>query len=170
MVANDNLVIEGADVRFRNFAGMERPFNSEGDRNFCVFLTREMSDLLRRGGWNVKTLKPRNEDEDGQDGQDYIQVSVNYKKGRPPRIVFISSKGRVDAGADEIDILDYADVKQWDVIINPYHWDVNGNTGVKAYLKSLFVVMNEDELELKYADLQDATPRKQSQVDVDEDD
>jgi hypothetical protein len=34
--------------------------------------------------------------------------------------------------------------------VRPYAWDVNGKTGVKAYLKTLFVTIDEDALELKY--------------------
>jgi hypothetical protein len=49
-------------------------------------------------------------------------------------------------------MLDYADIKTIDVMLNPYEWEVNGNTGVKAYLKTAFVTLNEDELELKYAE------------------
>lgn len=155
MPLSDNLIIEDAQVIFRNFAGREQTFNSEGDRNFCVVLEPKLAARLKNDGWNVKTLKARDEDEDPKE---YIQVSVNYKKGRPPRIVIITSKGRIDLGADEVDMLDYADIKQWDVILNPYSWEVSGNSGIKAYLKSAFVTINEDELELKYADVQDANP------------
>ncbi len=51
--------------------------------------------------------------------------------------------------------LDYADVSNWDVILNPYPWEVNANKGIKAYLKSAFITLNEDELELKYAHIGD---------------
>jgi hypothetical protein len=59
----------------------------------------------------------------------------------------------VELGEDECILLDWADILTVDLIIRPYHWNVNGRTGVKAYLKSIFVVINEDYLELKYADV-----------------
>ena len=148
----DNLVIEDARVMFRNFAGREQAFNSEGDRNFCVFLDPPLANRLSEEGWNVKHLRPREEEDERQA---YLQVSVNYAKGRPPRVVLISSKGRTELGAEEVPMLDFADLKTADVVLNPYNWEVNGNKGIKAYLKSGFFTINEDELELKYAALDD---------------
>lgn len=153
---NDEIMIEDAELIFRNFAGREREFNSEGERNFCIMLDKrpDIVKIMEERGWNVKQLKPR-EDDDGP--RPYIQVKVEYKKGRPPRCVLVSSRGRTDLGADEVEILDMADIKTADVILNGYHWDVKGTgTGVKAYLKSIYLTINEDELDLKYADLLDA--------------
>lgn len=157
MANRDNLIIEDARIMFRNFAGREQQFNSAGDRNFCLMLEPELAEQLKRDGWNVKELRAR---EDGDEPQPYLQVSVNYGKGRPPRVVLINSRGRLDLGADEVSILDYADIKQIDVVINPYEWEVSGNSGIKAYLKNAFVTINEDALERKYADLPDANPSK----------
>lgn len=150
MPQNDgNVMIEGARLMFRNFAGKEQQFNSAGDRNFCILLEPERAVEMRRDGWNVKELKAR---EEGDEPTPYVQVAVNYGKGKPPRCVLITSKTRSEMGADEVEILDWADIKTADVIIRPYDWEVNGNKGRKAYLKTIFVTINEDELELKYAE------------------
>ena len=143
------LIMEDARIVFRNFAGEEGMYNREGDRNFCVLLEEETAQDMLEDGWNVKRLKPR----EGNDiGTAYIQVSVGFK-GRPPRMVMITSQGRTDLGEDECILFDWADILKCDLIIRPYHWNVNGRTGVKAYLKSIFVIINEDYLELKYADV-----------------
>jgi hypothetical protein len=83
---------------------------------------------------------------------------VNFKN-RPPNVVLINHKGRTTLPEDQIELLDWVDIKTVDLIINPYSWAVNGKTGISAYLKSLFVTIEEDELDLKYADLEDLTPR-----------
>lgn len=153
MAQLDNLMIEDADVLFRNFAGREMQFNSEGDRNFCVILEPKMAEQMKADGWNVKELRAL---EEGDAPKQYIQVSVNYGKGRPPQVVIITRRGRIDLGADEVAMLDFADVKNWDIILNPYSWEVNGKKGVKAYLKKAFVTLNEDDLDLKYSDVPDA--------------
>lgn len=143
------LIMEDARIVFRNFSGAEGMYNREGDRNFCVLLEDDLAADMLRDGWNVKRLKPRDGEEQGTA---YIQVSVGFK-GRPPRMVMITSKGRVELGEEECILLDWADIDKVDLIIRPYHWNVNGRTGVKAYLKSIFVVIHEDYLELKYADV-----------------
>jgi len=145
-----NRTIENAQLIFKNFEGKEREFNSAGDRNFGIRLDPKLAEEMKAEGWNIKYLKPRTADGD-EEPQPWIKVTVNYKKGRPPRVVMMSSKGRQDLGADEVSVLDWADLKEVDVVLNPYPWDVNGNSGVKAYLKTIFVKLNEDDLELKYA-------------------
>lgn len=156
MPRQDNTVLmEDARIIFRNFAGREGMYNREGDRNFCVLLDDETAQLMAKDGWNVKYLRPRDEEETEQA---YLQVSVNFK-GRPPRVVMITSRGRTTLQEDEVELLDWADILTADLIMRPYEWAVNGKTGIKAYLQSIFVTIEEDELELKYADVNDADAR-----------
>ena len=59
-----NLIIEDAKIIFRNFSGKESKFNRAGSRNFCVIIEdSKKAKELETLGWNVKTLKPRDEDE-----------------------------------------------------------------------------------------------------------
>ena len=51
---------------------------------------------MLQDGWNIKRLKPR---DGAEQGTAYIQVSVGFK-GRPPRMVMITSRGRVELGED----------------------------------------------------------------------
>lgn len=147
MARNDeNVTIEDARVVFRNFAGREGMYNRAGDRNFAILLDKPLADELSKAGWNVKTLRPR---EEGDEPQPYISVTVGYK-GRPPTIVMITSKKRTQLDEESVETLDWIDTDQVDVVIRPYDWDVNGNTGRKAYLQSMYVVVNEDPLALKY--------------------
>jgi len=152
MAGDGTVLIEGAQTIFRNFKGKEGPYNREGDRNFCVLLDEGTAKMLADDGWPVKNLPGR---EEGDVEQPYLQVSVKYK-GRPPRIAMITSRGRTELGEDEVELLDHAEFKNVDLIIRPYNWEVNGKTGIKAYLKSMFVTIEEDELERKYADIPDA--------------
>lgn len=146
---NNELVIEDAKIVFRNFAGREGQYNREGDRNFCVIIPPDIAEMMIADDWNVKKLKDK---PDGTPGDFYLQVSVGFK-GRPPNIFLISSKGRVRLGQHECELLDWVDIAKADVIVNPYRWQVRENRGVKAYVKALAITMNEDYLELKYADI-----------------
>jgi hypothetical protein len=110
---------------------------------------------MAEDNWNIKWLKPRDEDED-EVPQAYLQVSVNFK-GRPPRIVLITSRGRTNLQEDQVEMLDWADVQNVDLIVRPYEWTVNGKSGVKAYLQSIYVTIEEDALERKYAEMDEAS-------------
>lgn len=157
---DNSVVMENVRIIFRNFAGKEGKYNREGDRNFGVLLDDDIAEAMAKDGWNVKWLKARDEDEQEQA---YLSVAVNFK-GRPPRVVMITSRGRTPLSEDDIEILDWADISNVDLIVRPYAWAVSGKTGIKAYLKSIFVTINEDALELKYADL-DQLPTRSGQVD-----
>lgn len=147
-----NITIEGARLVFRNFSGAEGKYNRAGDRNFTVFLDADDAEQMAKDGWNVKYLQPR---DDQEEAQAILSVAVSYK-GRPPKIMMVTSKGKTPVGEDMVDILDWAEIKTADLIINPYEWEVNGKTGIKAYLKSLYIVLEEDELDRKYIDVPDS--------------
>lgn len=141
------VTLEGARLMYRNFKGAENQFNREGDRNFAVVLDdRTAKDLLAQG-WNVKETNPR---EDDDEAIPYLPVSVGYK-GRPPRIVMMTSRARTSLGEHEVEVLDWADIENADLVVRAYDWDVNGKSGRKAYLKTLYVTIAEDAIEAKYA-------------------
>lgn len=155
MPPQDNTVLmEGVRIIFRNFAGKEGKYNREGDRNFAVLLDDEVANTMAADNWNVKWLQPRSEDEE-EAPQAYLPISVSYK-GRPPRIVMITSRGRTNLDDTQVEMLDWATIVNVDLIVRPYEWTVNGKSGVKAYLQSLYVTIEEDELERKYGELDQA--------------
>lgn len=160
MANEQTVLVEDAQIIFRNFAGKESQFNREGDRNFAVKLPQELAAQMYEDGWNVKVLKAR---EEGDEEQPYLGITVGYK-GRPPRVVMITSRGRTDLSEDEVEMLDWVDIVKVDLIFRPYNWNVGDKSGVKAYLKSIFVTIQEDALELKYADV----PETHAPVHVEE--
>lgn len=151
----DNTVLmEGVRIIFRNFSGKEGQYNREGDRNFAVLLDDAVATAMAEDNWNIKWLRPRSEEEE-EAPQAYLPVSLNFK-GRPPRIVLITSRGRTNLDEDSVDMLDWADIVNVDLIVRPYEWTVNQKTGIKAYLQSIYVTIEEDALELKYSELDQA--------------
>ena len=151
MVKN-NIVIENGRIGFRNFSGAAGKFNPAGRRNFCAFLEEDVARNLEEDGWNIRRLQPK---DDGDSPQAYIQVSVSYDNV-PPKIVLISSKGKTVLDENSVNILDWAEIKEVDLIIRPYNWTVSGKAGVKAYVKAMYVTIHEDEFESKYYDLPDS--------------
>ena len=146
-MAQDNTVLmEGVRIIFRNFAGKEGQYNREGDRNFAVVLDDKTAEAMQADGWNVKTLAAREEDDSETP---YLPVAVNFK-GRPPRITMVTSRGRTTLDEGQVEMLDWADIVNVDLIVRPYAWEVSGKTGVKAYLQTMYVTIEEDALERKY--------------------
>jgi hypothetical protein len=151
---DENVTMEDVRIIFRNFAGKGGQYNKEGDRNFAVLLDHDTAKRMAQDGWNVKTLKPR---EEGDEEQPYLGVKVNFHGFKPPRVVMITSRGKTTLGEKEVGVLDWADIRNVDLIVRPFEWEVNGKTGVAAYLQAIYVTIEEDELELKYADVDPKT-------------
>lgn len=147
----DNIVVENARLIFKNFAGEESKFNRAGNRNFCVILDGDSAEDLRQMGWNVKALRPR-EDED--EPTYYLQVTVAFGNF-PPKVIMISGKTKTVLDEESIATLDYAEIANVDLIIRPYHWEVNGKEGIKAYLKTMYVTIEQDVFAGKYECLDD---------------
>lgn len=146
------LVIEDARIIFRNFRGEKGKFNRNGARTFCVILDdKDEADTLYDEGWNVKTLEPRDE---GDEPVSYLTVRVRFDV-RPPLIYLVSESGKTRIDESMVDILDDVEIVSVDLVATPYEWSVQGDTGVAAYLKKMYVVMAEDDLDSKYNDKQD---------------
>ena len=154
MPQDNTVLMEGVRIIFRNFSGKEGQYNREGDRNFAVLLDDATANAMAEDSWNIKWLKPREDDEDDTP-QAYLPVSLNFK-GRPPRIVLITSRGRTNLDEDSVEMLDWADIINVDLIVRPYEWTVNDKSGIKAYLQSIYVTIEEDPLEIKYNQLDQA--------------
>lgn len=147
---NQNIIIENARIGFRNFSGKEGRFNPAGRRNFCVFLEDELAELLVEDGWNIKWLEPREEEETRQA---YLQVSVNYSN-YPPKILLITSRGKTLVTEEMVNMLDWAEIENVDLIIRPYRWGpINDKSGIKAYAKAMYITIVEDQFEQKYMGL-----------------
>lgn len=147
MAEAKTVLIEDAQIIFRNFAGREGQYNREGDRNFGVILPDDIAPKMEADGWNVRYLRAR---EEGEEDTPYLPVAVNFNK-RPPRVVMLTSKARTTLGEAEVEVLDWASIEKSDLIVRAYEWTVNGKSGIKAYLQSMFVTIEEDALEQKYS-------------------
>ena len=135
-MVNENVTIENAQIRFRNFSGTKTEYNKAGNRQFSLFLPDDTSAILEEAGWYVKHKPPRRE---GDDPRNQLDISVMFGK-YPPIIKLISHDGTESfLNEDNVGILDTVDIDNAIVTIRPYNWEVNGKTGTKAYVQELLI-------------------------------
>lgn len=144
--------IENATIGFKNFSGKEGPYNRKGERSFAVFLDQGTAETMAAEGWNVKFPNRTQEDRvdpDENTRDPYVQVSVTFDNF-PPNVFLISNGAPTRIGADEVGMLDWAEITNIDLVLRPYEWTVNGNSGIKAYLKSGYFSIITDPFAGKY--------------------
>ncbi len=142
------VTMEGISLAIRNFSGSEKPFNPKGKRNFLAMLDEETAQAMIADGWNVKYLPPR-EGED-EPPRPFLKVNVNYDNEPIPKVILVTSRGQNPLDADTIGMLDGAVITNADLLVTPFHYEMNGKTGVSAYLKKGYFTIEEDALDLKY--------------------
>lgn len=143
MNGRNMLCVEDARIMYPNFSGREKQYNKAGDKNFVLAFTE--GELLESGltideltaeGWNVKPSKRNNE----YDSPEYT-LAVSISNEYFPMVQM--HNGKVGKRLDEksIAMLDAIEIETLDVIMSPYRWEVSGNSGIKAYVYQLFVMM-----------------------------
>lgn len=145
----ETVTIRNAIVKWPNFTGEKREYNPEGIRNFVIELDEPLAMDLLSHGWNVRQ---KVSNDDPEDITYQLKVAVSYKVSAP-QVWLIASGMRVMLGEDVVGQLDKLEYSKIDLVLSPYDWNVNGNTGRKAYLQSLYYTMYEDELALEYANI-----------------
>lgn len=154
--------VDDAEIFWPNFSGKPTPFKTDTSitrhRSFNVLLDKASADKLALDGWSVKCKAP---DEYHDVERCFIEIIVKYRdrkgeKVKPPKIVIISSKGQTVITEDTIDMVDDLNIKKVDLIARSYNWSVGEKSGISAYLQTMYATLDEDELDAKYANVEDA--------------
>lgn len=159
-----NLNIENARIGYKNFRGLESKYNAQGNRTFSVFIDDvNTAEALIADGWNLK-VRNKKDVADGEDPKYHLPVSVKYGSDYyRPRIFQITSSGKTLLTEETVDLLDYSIFEKVDLSIRPYEWEVNGTTGIKAYVDEMYVTIQEGAFASKYSDI----PSNDNSADMD---
>lgn len=144
----NSIVIEDAHILFSNFSGRPDKYNPNGGkRSFSIVLDPKIAQDLSDRGWNVRTLRPR---EEGDEPTSYLNVNVRFDV-RPPKVFMITdNENKVPLNETTIGELDYADIESVDVALNPYEYQPGK---VSVYLDELYAKLAPDPLGDKYRDM-----------------
>jgi len=148
-MVNNNLELENCTIgrgSYRNFAGEKSQFNPTGKRTFVVLLDEATGRVLEQEGWHIRWREPRDEQDDRM-----ALFTVECRFGDyPPKVLLISGGNRTLLDESNIALLDSADIARCDLIVRPYNWEVNGNSGTKAYVRSMYVTLEDDDFGGRY--------------------
>lgn len=141
------ITIRNAKLIYRNFSGTAKQFNAKGLRNFNVVLDPEDAKMLERDGWNIKWDEPK---EEGDSPRARLKVSVRFDN-YPPRIWLVTENGKNLLDEESVTLLDDAEIANVDLKLTASTGEMDGKPYVKAYLAKMFVTLDENDLEAKYA-------------------
>lgn len=143
------IVMEGAEIIFRNFSGRKSDNNPSGNKNFAVIINPADVDNLTAAGWNIRMLEPRDED-----GEPTYIMNVFIKYDSPeafiPEIYQVTKRRKTLLNDSTVCNLDAAEIQNIDLIIRPYDWKMGNKSGRKAMVKSMYVTIVEDQFAEKY--------------------
>lgn len=151
-MVNENLQLENCQIgrgSYRNFAGEKSQFNRAGKRTFVVLLNEADGAAIESQGWHIRWREPRDE---GDERMAMLTVECRFGD-YPPKVMLISGKNRTLLDESNIAILDSAEIARCDLIVRPYNWEVDNNSGTKAYVKSMYVTLQDDDFGGRYSDL-----------------
>lgn len=148
-IVNGNLHVENAKLKFCNFEGRVDQFNKNGAKSFSLIIPEEYADMLHANGWNLK-VKP---DPKGEGDEVRLPVKVKFNYQGPG--VYLNTLGRTKKLFDDtVGMLDKVRMTNIGMIIRPYDWEFNGNTGRTAYLQAMEADQIINEIDAKYQSLE----------------
>ena len=147
----NELVIEGATLKYKNFKGEGSKFNAEGRRNFVLVLDPDVAKELADAGWRVKKngydakqdrRRTGDMNDDLEEAEYRLTVNVNMDSKNPPKCFKKTETTLIPLDEKTVGSLDYTDSSDVYLEINGY--DGNGTGLFAGYLKTIVVTMEND--------------------------
>ena len=136
-----------APYKFRNFEGRETEYNRAGDRNFVLFLDKNLAQQLEADGAPV-SWKPDRYNDGEMRAQMKVHVKYRDRKGNPtipPKVVLVTKRNQTQLDESTIGMLDSADIEKCDLVLNQYANGASMGPENSVGLKTMYVTLSEDE-------------------------
>lgn len=149
-MGRDQLELENVAIIHRNFSGAIKEFNKTGQRTFSIILTNDEAEELLEKGLSVRQRPAK---EDPNEVFCFLPCTIGYNNpNMKPLIYRINGQRMTQLFESNVGTLDGADIESADVTLNLRPWSVNGSSGIKCYVQSMYVKTAEDRFASKYAD------------------
>ena len=106
------------------------------------------AEALQAMGWNVKIKPPR---EEGDSPFIHLPVKVKFND-RGPDIFVISGDTKRKLSEETVGMIDNIEILNVDMDIAASNYNVNGQTGIAAYLRTMYVTKAVDRFADRYPD------------------
>lgn len=149
MANTQDITLENVWIMFPNFGGRVTDHNKLGSREFSVKLDPAVGTELASQGLNVKFPS-----EEQPNGKVFLPVTLSNGPTVQPWIKVVLVNDGVGTILDvndpeQLAMLDtIAPGARANLILSPYHWTVGTNSGIKAYVKKLYIYLDDVDPEL----------------------
>ena len=154
-------------MKYKNLSGTIGEFNPQGKRTINIVIPPEYVESMVADGWRIREKPPL---EEGDLPEYLMKVSFSFK-GDPtkdPEVWRITGEGsrrrKQRLSAATVGNLDHELITGFTIEMYQAKAPIDKNPGFAAYGKRLFVNVEEDELDLLFADI----PESGSEPDLDE--
>lgn len=150
--AGPAVTLENVGVVYKNFTGQKGMYNEEGERSFNIVIDDlQIAEQMLADGFNLKPFLDEDENVTGH----HMNVKLNYKSRRPPRVYRVTDEGRNQLllNAQTIGMLDSVTINMADLTLGTWYWRESDLPNVTVYCNVMYAHVEEDPLDAKYSDL-----------------
>lgn len=144
------LILNNANIGYKNFGGRVNPMNKYGERSFVIFFDDEEAKMMEDQGWNIKWPKEKLDNPESEK-QAFLPVKIRFKTrdGRPTslKIVKIVGDNHSLLGEEDAGDLDKVRLLNVDLRIRPFEFEPGRYS---AFLDTLYATVEMDPFMEKY--------------------
>ena len=148
--------VPGRDIWWRNMQGNATQVSPAGNRSFAIALDDDLAQELSDEGWTCIAFRPRDKNDPDSPILPRFKIKMYLNSPNPPRIYIASSDGKRRTQVDESYLddqnIDKRGIDWCDIAVNPYNWNVRGDSGCTAYLSEITIKLEEGAFDYKYVE------------------